>query len=37
VFEVVEKIAAVETGNVGHHSAVPLDDVVLEKAEHVTD
>ena len=35
--DVVEKIAAVETGNVGHHSDVPLEDVVLEKAEHVTD
>jgi peptidyl-prolyl cis-trans isomerase B (cyclophilin B) len=35
--EVVEQIAAVETGNVGHHSDVPLEDVVLEKAERVTD
>ena len=35
--DVVEKIAAVETGNVGHHSDVPLEDVVLEKAERVTD
>ena len=34
--DVVEKIAAVETGNVGHHSDVPLEDVVLEKAERVT-
>jgi peptidyl-prolyl cis-trans isomerase B (cyclophilin B) len=35
--EVVEKIAAVETGNVGHHSDVPLEDVVLEKVERVAD
>ena len=35
--DVVETIAAVETGNVGHHSDVPLEDVVLEKAERVTD
>ena len=35
--EVVEKIAAVETGNVGHHSDVPLEDVILEKSERVTD
>ena len=35
--DVVEKIAAVETGNVGHHSDVPLEDVVLEKSEHLTD
>ena len=35
--EVVEQIAAVETGNVGHHSDVPLEDVVLEKAERVAD
>ena len=35
--DVVEKIAAVETGNVGYHSDVPLEDVVLEKAERVTD
>ena len=34
---VVEKIAAVETGNVSYHSDVPLVDVVLEKAERVTD
>jgi peptidyl-prolyl cis-trans isomerase B (cyclophilin B) len=34
--DVVEKIAAAETGNVGHHSDVPLEDVVLEKAERVT-
>ncbi|SVC01591.1 uncharacterized protein METZ01_LOCUS254445, partial [marine metagenome] len=25
------------TGNVGYHSDVPLDDVVLEKAERVAD
>ena len=35
--DVVEKIAAVETGNVGSHSDVPLEDVVLEKAERVAD
>ncbi len=35
--DVVEKIAAVETGNVGYHSDVPLEDVVLEKAERVAD
>ena len=35
--DVVEKIAAVETGNVGHHSDVPLEDVVLEKVERVAD
>jgi hypothetical protein len=34
---VVEKIAAVETGNVGHHSDVPLEDVVLKMAEQLTD
>ena len=33
----VEKIAAVETGNVGYHSDVPLEEVVLETAERVTD
>ena len=30
--EVVEAIAAVQTGNSGHHQDVPLEDVVLEKA-----
>ena len=35
--DVVEKIAAVDTGNVGYHSDVPLEDVVLEKAERVAD
>ena len=35
--DVVEQIAAVDTGNVGHHSDVPLKDVVLEKAERVAD
>ena len=35
--DVVEKIAGVETGNVGYHSDVPLEDVVLEKAERVAD
>ena len=35
--EIVEKIAAVETGNVGSHSDVPLGDVVLEKVDRVTD
>ena len=31
--DVVEQIAAVETGNIDHHSDVPLEDVVLVKAE----
>ena len=35
--DVVEKIAAVDTGNVGYHSDVPLEDVGLEKAERVAD
>ena len=35
--DVVERIAAVETGNVGYHSDVPLEDVVLEKAERIID
>ena len=35
--DVVEKIAAVETGNVGYHSDVPLEDVVLEKVQRVAD
>ncbi len=30
--DVVEVIAAVQTGNAGYHSDVPLEDVVLEKA-----
>ena len=30
--EVVEAIAAVQTGNSGHHQDVPIEDVVLEKA-----
>ena len=34
---VVEKIAGVETGNVGYHSDVPLEDVVLQKAEREPD
>ena len=34
--DVVEKIAGVETGNVGYHSDVPLEAVVLQKAERVT-
>ncbi|MGE4659279.1 MAG: peptidylprolyl isomerase [Arenicellales bacterium] len=29
--DVVEAIAAVQTGNAGHHQDVPLEDVVLEK------
>jgi len=29
--EVVELIAGVQTGDVGYHSDVPLEDVVLEK------
>ncbi len=35
--DAVEKIAAVETGNVGYHSDVPLEDVILEKSERVAD
>ena len=35
--DVVEKIAGVETGNVGYHSDVPLEDVVLEKAQRMAD
>jgi len=30
--DVVEAIAAVQSGNAGYHSDVPLEDVVLEKA-----
>ena len=30
--DVVEAIAAVQTGNAGYHSDVPLEDIVLEKA-----
>ena len=30
--DVVEAIAAVQTGNAGYHSDVPLEDVVLQKA-----
>ncbi len=30
--DAVEAIAAVQTGNAGYHSDVPLEDVVLEKA-----
>jgi len=30
--EVVEAIAAVQTGNSGFHQDVPLEDVVVEKA-----
>jgi peptidyl-prolyl cis-trans isomerase B (cyclophilin B) len=33
--EVVDKIRAVRTGNKGFHQDVPLDDVVIEKAEVV--
>ena len=33
--DVVEKIAAAETGNVGHHSDVPLVEVVLIKAQRI--
>ena len=33
--DVVEQIAAVDTGNVGYHSDVPLVDVVLIKAERI--
>ena len=35
--DVIEKIAVVETGNVGYHSDVPLEDVVLEKVQRVAD
>lgn len=35
--EVVDKIVAVPTGNRGHHGDVPLEDVVIEKAEVVVD
>ena len=35
--DVVEKIAKVDTGTAGYHSDVPLEDIVLEKAERVTD
>ena len=35
--DVVEKVAVVETGDAGHHSDVPLADVVLERAERVID
>ena len=35
--DVVEQIAAVETGNIGHHSDVPLEDVVLQKVDLVID
>ena len=35
--DVVEKIAAVETGNVDYHSDVPLEEVVLKRAERVID
>ncbi|ADK85306.1 Peptidylprolyl isomerase [Desulfarculus baarsii DSM 2075] len=31
--DVVDKIGAVKTGNKGHHSDVPLESVVIEKAE----
>ena len=30
--DVVEAIAAVQTGNAGYHSDVPLEDIVLERA-----
>ncbi len=33
--DVVERIAAVDTGNVDYHSDVPLEDVVLIKAERI--
>jgi len=35
--DVVEQIAAVDTGNLGHHSDVPLEDVVLFKAERTSE
>ena len=31
--DVVEKIKSVDTGNRGHHQDVPLEEVVIEKAE----
>ena len=33
--DVVDKIRAVRTGNKGFHQDVPLDDVIIEKAEVV--
>jgi peptidyl-prolyl cis-trans isomerase B (cyclophilin B) len=34
-FDVVDKIKGVRTGNKGFHQDVPLEDVVIEKAEEV--
>jgi peptidyl-prolyl cis-trans isomerase B (cyclophilin B) len=31
--DVVEKIRAVATGNSGHHQDVPVDEVIIQKAE----
>jgi len=33
--DVVDKIRAVRTGNKGFHQDVPVDDVIIEKAEVV--
>ncbi len=33
--DVVDKIKGVKTGNKGHHQDVPVEDVVIEKAEVV--
>jgi peptidyl-prolyl cis-trans isomerase B (cyclophilin B) len=33
--DVVDKIRAVKTGNKGFHQDVPVDDVIIEKAEIV--
>ena len=30
--DVVDRIASVETGSVGHHENVPIDDVIIEHA-----
>ena len=30
--DIVDKIAEVETGSVGHHENVPLEDVVIDQA-----
>ena len=35
--DVVEKVAAVDTGDAGYHSDVPLEDVVLINAERLTE
>lgn len=35
--EVVDSMAAVPTGNVGHHGDVPLEPIIIDKAEVVND